>query len=107
MHPVRPLKSLFHPAIIFSIFGQALIHIACMSLAVKWATDAMGPEKLHEVTEFFRKVMLPSVMMHSFVFDGVLRRSKPMRSIAQSIAGRMISCANSIAFGWLHSSQTY
>ncbi len=55
MHPLRPLRSLFHPAIIFSIFGQAIIHIACMSLAVKWATDEMGPDTLKEVTEFFRK----------------------------------------------------
>lgn len=55
MHPLRPLRSLFHPAIILSILGQAAIHIACMTLAVKWATEAMGPEKLEEVTEFFRK----------------------------------------------------
>ena len=55
MHPQRPLSSLFHPAIIISILGQAAIHIACMSLAVQWATDAMGPEALKEVTEFFKK----------------------------------------------------
>ena len=35
--------------------GQAIIHIVCMTLAVNWATEAMGPEKLKEVTEFFRK----------------------------------------------------
>ena len=29
--------------------------LACMTLAVKWATDAMGPELLKEVAEFFRK----------------------------------------------------
>lgn len=55
MHPERPLRSLFHPAIILSTLGQAVIHILCMSYAVSWATDAMGPEKLQEVTEFFRK----------------------------------------------------
>lgn len=55
MHPLRPLRSLFTPAIIISIFGQALIHIGCMTLAVHWATEAMGPEKLNEVTEFFKK----------------------------------------------------
>lgn len=55
MHPERPLRSLFHPAIILSILGQAAIHIACMALAVKWATETMGPEALKEVTEFFRK----------------------------------------------------
>lgn len=55
MHPLRPLQSLFNPAIIVSILGQAAIHIACMTLAVSWATEAMGPEKLAEVTEFFRR----------------------------------------------------
>merc|ERR1711988_1097909 len=55
MHPERPLRSLFHPAIILSTLGQAAIHIFCMSAALSWATDAMGPEKLQEVTEFFRK----------------------------------------------------
>eukprot|EP01038_Epipyxis_sp_PR26KG_P009128 gene9128-12312_t len=56
MHPLRPLRSLFHPAIFVSILGQAAIHILCMTLAVNWATEAMGPEKLKEVTEFFKKV---------------------------------------------------
>lgn len=55
MHPLRPLQSLFHPAVIFSVLGQAAIHIACMTLAVSWATEAMGPEKLKEVTEFFKR----------------------------------------------------
>jgi cation-transporting ATPase 13A1 len=49
MHPQRPLNSLFHPSIIFSTLGQAAIHIACMTLAVQWATDEMGEEKLTEV----------------------------------------------------------
>ena len=48
MHPLRPLKSLFHPAIFFSILGQAVIHIACMTLAVHWATESMGPDLLKE-----------------------------------------------------------
>jgi cation-transporting ATPase 13A1 len=56
MHPLRPLRSLFHPAIFISMLGQAVIHIACMTLAVHWATTAMGPEKLQEVTDFFQKV---------------------------------------------------
>ena len=55
MHPLRPLRSLFHPAIFISILGQALIHIACMSFAVSLATDVMGPDGLKEVTEFFKK----------------------------------------------------
>jgi cation-transporting ATPase 13A1 len=55
MAKLRPLRSLFHPAIFVSILGQAAIHITCMTLAVEWATTAMGPEALKEVTEFFRK----------------------------------------------------
>jgi cation-transporting ATPase 13A1 len=49
MHPVRPLRSLFHPSIIFSILGQAVIHVSCIVYAVKLATEAMGPEALQEV----------------------------------------------------------
>lgn len=56
MHPLRPLSSLFHPSVILSTLGQALIHILCMTLAVRWATEAMGPEKLNELTEFFKRV---------------------------------------------------
>lgn len=61
MHPERPLRSLFHPAVIISTLGQAAIHIFCMSYAVSLATDAMGEEKLAEVTEFFRKAKAKEV----------------------------------------------
>lgn len=61
MHPLRPLRSLFHPAIFISILGQAAIHIACMTLAVHWATEAMGPVVLKEVTEFFKKAKLNEI----------------------------------------------
>merc|ERR1719498_266951 len=37
MHPERPLRSLFHPAIFFSMFGQALIHLWTMHQAVSMA----------------------------------------------------------------------
>jgi cation-transporting ATPase 13A1 len=49
MHPVRPLRSLFHPAVFLSMLGQAAIHVACMMYAVHIATEAMGPVKLKEV----------------------------------------------------------
>lgn len=65
MHPLRPLKSLFHPAIIVSIIGQAAIHIACMTLAVSWATEQMGPEALSEVTEFFRKAKAKEIDIYA------------------------------------------
>jgi cation-transporting ATPase 13A1 len=63
MHPLRPLRSLFHPAIILSVLGQAAIHIFCMSAAVQWATDEMGPVKLKEVTEFFKKAKAKEITM--------------------------------------------
>lgn len=56
MHPERPLRSLFHPAIFVSMVGQAAIHLACMAYAVQLATDTMGPAKLREVLEFHKKV---------------------------------------------------
>eukprot|EP00667_Euglena_gracilis_P000330 EG_transcript_331 len=56
MHPVRPLRSLFHPAIFLSILGQAAIHVGCMTYAVSMATTAMGPAKLQEVLDFHKKM---------------------------------------------------
>lgn len=56
MHPLRPLRSLFHPAIIFSTMGQAAIHLFCMAYSVQLATSTMGEAKLAEVKEFNRKV---------------------------------------------------
>jgi len=69
MHPVRPLRSLFHPAVFVSMLGQAAIHLACMVTAVRMARSAMeegsvqreagwtGPS-LKEVTEFWRRERL-------------------------------------------------
>jgi cation-transporting ATPase 13A1 len=56
MHKVRPIRSLFHPAIFISILGQALIHLYCMVTAVNMATEEMGPEALKEVVEFHKRV---------------------------------------------------
>merc|ERR1719393_866031 len=46
MHPERPLKSLFHPAIALSMAGQAVIHLYAIYTAVNMSRDVMGPEKL-------------------------------------------------------------
>jgi len=64
MHPVRPLRSLFHPAVFISIVGQALIHLYSMSTAVKMATDRMGPEKLAEVVAFNKRVQMGLEVEH-------------------------------------------
>eukprot|EP01062_Namystynia_karyoxenos_P012094 TRINITY_DN14338_c0_g1_i1.p1 TRINITY_DN14338_c0_g1~~TRINITY_DN14338_c0_g1_i1.p1 ORF type:complete len:1561 (+),score=701.51 TRINITY_DN14338_c0_g1_i1:139-4821(+) len=58
MHPQRPLRSLFHPAIFISMAGQAIIHILCMKCAVDMATEAMGEKELQAVIQFHRKVKL-------------------------------------------------
>jgi cation-transporting ATPase 13A1 len=65
MHPVRPLRSLFHPAVFVSMFGQACIHLVCMVTVVRMARAAMeegsaerqegwtGPS-IKDVGEFWR-----------------------------------------------------
>ena len=58
MHPERPLRSLFNPAIIASTLGQAAIHLGCMVYAVHLATTAMGPEALAAVVAFNKRVRL-------------------------------------------------
>jgi len=35
LSPVRPLASIFHPAVAVSTLGQAAIHLACMVYAVQ------------------------------------------------------------------------
>lgn len=70
MHRVRPLKSLFHPAIWVSLFGQALLHLGCLVYATSLAREAMAPDSevrklgmnvgpsLPDVTEFWRRQRL-------------------------------------------------
>lgn len=69
MHPVRPLRSLFHPAVFVSMLGQAAIHLFCMVVAVRMARAAMeegsaerlegwtGPT-LKDVSEFWKREKL-------------------------------------------------
>ncbi len=35
MHPQRPLRSLFHPAVLLSMFGQAAIHLFAMQVCAR------------------------------------------------------------------------
>ena len=58
MHPERPVKSLFHPSVAFSMAGQAAIHLFAMWTAVSMSREVMGPEKLQEVVEFHRRERL-------------------------------------------------
>jgi len=69
MHPVRPLRSLFHPAVFVSMLGQAAIHLFCMVIAVRMARAAMdeaSPERLEgwtgpslkDVADFWKREKL-------------------------------------------------
>jgi len=55
MSKIRPLNSLFHKAVFFSMLGQAAIHLACMVYAIRLATDEMGPIKLRAVVDFHKQ----------------------------------------------------
>ncbi|CAD7959303.1 unnamed protein product [Amoebophrya sp. A120] len=52
MHPVRPLRSVFHPALFFSLLGQLAIHLVCMVYVMNLAKEAMGEEELQAVLKF-------------------------------------------------------
>mmetsp|Transcript_40899 Transcript_40899/g.96048 ORF Transcript_40899/g.96048 Transcript_40899/m.96048 type:complete len:1481 (+) Transcript_40899:98-4540(+) len=52
MHKVRPLSSVFHPAMITSLLGQLAIHLGCMVYLASLAREIMGPEKLQEIVDF-------------------------------------------------------
>lgn len=52
MHPVRPLQSVFHPAILFSMLGQLAIHLGCMVYMAQLAKELMGEEAVKEIMEF-------------------------------------------------------
>jgi cation-transporting ATPase 13A1 len=55
MSKTRPLHSLFHKAVFFSMLGQAAIHLGCMVMAVQLATEEMGPAGLKEVADFHKE----------------------------------------------------
>ena len=52
MHPVRPLSSVFHPALFTSLLGQLVIHLGCMWLISEQAKAVMGETELSEVLRF-------------------------------------------------------
>jgi len=46
---VRPLTSMFSPALFFSVFGQFAIHLTCMVVAVQGAKSYMDPDFKQEM----------------------------------------------------------
>merc|ERR1719446_1954147 len=49
------MSSLFHRAVFLSMLGQAAIHLGCMVIAVRLATEEMGPAGLKEVADFHKE----------------------------------------------------
>jgi len=72
MATVRPISSLFDPSIVASLAGQSLIHIVCMSHAVKLATDRMGPAALDAVVTFQRRAKAGEVAAEELDEDDVM-----------------------------------
>merc|ERR1719383_1670051 len=52
MYKVRPLSSVFHPAILFSMLGQLAIHLSCMVFIAGCAREIMGEDAFNDVTWF-------------------------------------------------------
>ena len=52
---VIPLKSVFSPAIFFSVVAQVLIHLGVLVYAMSWAKTEMGPESLQSLYDFERE----------------------------------------------------
>jgi hypothetical protein len=48
LSPVRPITSLFHPAISLSIAGQLAIHLYCMVSAISMAKEYSTAEEIEE-----------------------------------------------------------
>lgn len=69
MHKVRPLGSIFHPAIFVSMMGQLLIHLGCMVYIAGLAKDLMGPEKLQEIVDFEKERNKKIDSMEESAFD--------------------------------------
>jgi cation-transporting ATPase 13A1 len=83
MHPQRPIRSLFHPAIFISILGQAAIHLGCMVYAVRMATEVMGPELLKEVVSLIIRlncIFICAPIRCSWIFTKTTtKQTKPVK----------------------------
>jgi len=53
--PVRPIKSIFHPAIFLSVIAQVSVHLFVMIKSLQLAKDFMGDAALKELYKFEEK----------------------------------------------------
>jgi cation-transporting ATPase 13A1 len=59
---VKPLTSIFHPAIFISLLGQFAVHFAVMMLAVRGAKDHLSPDYEADLDGVFKPGILNSVV---------------------------------------------
>ena len=55
LSPLLPLQSIFHPALILSVFGQLAVHAACMLHALTMAKELMSESEISSVIAFQKK----------------------------------------------------
>jgi len=71
MHKVRPLSSVFHPAILFSMLGQLAIHLSCMVFIAGCAREIMGEDEIKDIIEFEKERSKKIETMEEEAFNDV------------------------------------
>jgi cation-transporting ATPase 13A1 len=77
---VRPLNSIFHPALFCSLLGQFAIHITTMVLAARLAKQNLGPDYAPDLDGHFQPGILNTVV---FLVNSV----QQVNSICRKLAG--------------------
>jgi manganese-transporting P-type ATPase len=62
LSPVRPLTSIFHPALFISLLGQFVVHLATMMTAVYFAKQNLPPDHEVELDGEFKPGILNTVV---------------------------------------------
>ena len=62
LSPVRPLNSIFHPALFFSLIGQFVLHLLCMYTSVQLAKYYMDSDEKPKLGAKFTPSLLNSVV---------------------------------------------
>ena len=62
LSPVRPLTSIFHKSLFFSLLGQFAVHLACMYTAVQSAKEYQPADHLVDLEGIFKPGIVNSVV---------------------------------------------
>eukprot|EP00191_Tetraselmis_sp_GSL018_P024865 CAMPEP_0177625406 /NCGR_PEP_ID=MMETSP0419_2-20121207/30080_1 /TAXON_ID=582737 /ORGANISM="Tetraselmis sp., Strain GSL018" /LENGTH=1497 /DNA_ID=CAMNT_0019126345 /DNA_START=66 /DNA_END=4559 /DNA_ORIENTATION=- len=81
MSPVRPPKTVFHPALFISVLGQLAIHVGCIIWVVVQAKAIMGEEELKKAIHI-SKLIEKAEMSGNYpeeltISDGVYKKHHP------------------------------